>query len=60
VKARQQPDDFYPNRVANSTAGAGIGDNCSNTHSGFNSGIGGGALSFSTTFSMAGLDPTTA
>jgi len=54
------PTDFYSGWVANSTAGAWIGDNTSNTRSGFNSGNSGGALSFSTTFSMAGLDPTTA
>jgi hypothetical protein len=46
--------------VANSTAGAWIGDNTSNDHSGYNSGNNGGSESYSTTFSMAGLAPSTA
>jgi hypothetical protein len=52
--------DFFGGWVANSTAGAWIGNNTSSNNSGYNSGNNGGALSFSTTFSMAGLNPSTA
>ena len=46
--------------VPNSTAGAWISDNTSSPQSGYNSANNGGSESYSTTFSMAGLNPTTA
>jgi len=52
--------DFFGGWVANSAAGAWIGDNISGSNSGYNSGNGGGSESYSTTFSMAGLNPSTA
>lgn len=54
------PTDFYSSWTANTSASAWIGDNTAGSGSGFSSFSSGGALSFSTSFTMVGLDPGTA